>query len=195
MANISVSLPADGDTIDSSDYNTPITTVVNEINGGLDNSNIATNAAIAGSKLADGISTTKLANPYKFRVYRNAAQNTVNGTTKILFDTKTYDTSTNFDVVTNNRFVAPVAGFYTFSATIQSVSTGNLQANLYKNGSLISSGINASGSGVNQGSIVTDTVQLAASDYVEVFVSTSAAVALFVGSTGVYFSGSLVSTT
>jgi hypothetical protein len=62
MANISVSLPSDGETIDVSDYNTPINTIVNEINGGLDNSNITAAAAIAGSKLADGgISTDKYA--------------------------------------------------------------------------------------------------------------------------------------
>ena len=53
MGNISVALPSDGETIDVADYNTPINTVVNEINGGLDNSNIAAAAAIAGSKLAD----------------------------------------------------------------------------------------------------------------------------------------------
>ena len=54
MANISVSLPSDGETVDVADYNTPINTIVNEINGGLDNSNITAAAAIAGSKLADG---------------------------------------------------------------------------------------------------------------------------------------------
>ena len=53
MANISVSLPSDGETVDVADYNTPINTIVNEINGGLDNSNIDAAAAIAGSKLAD----------------------------------------------------------------------------------------------------------------------------------------------
>jgi hypothetical protein len=53
MSNISVSLPSDGETIEVSDYNTPITTIVNEINGNLDNSNIDAAAAIAGSKLAD----------------------------------------------------------------------------------------------------------------------------------------------
>jgi hypothetical protein len=61
MAQISVSLPSDGDTIEVTDYNTPITTVVNEINGGLDNSNIDDAAAIAGSKLADdAITATKI---------------------------------------------------------------------------------------------------------------------------------------
>lgn len=60
MANISVSLPADGETIDASDYNTPINTIVNEINGNLDNSNIDAAAAIAGSKLADaGVTPAK----------------------------------------------------------------------------------------------------------------------------------------
>lgn len=53
MAIINVSLPSDGQTIDASDYNTPITTIVNEINGGLDNDNIASGAAITGSKIAD----------------------------------------------------------------------------------------------------------------------------------------------
>lgn len=53
MATINVSLPSDGTTGDVADYNTPITTIVNEINGNLDNANIKSSAAIAGSKLAD----------------------------------------------------------------------------------------------------------------------------------------------
>lgn len=63
MANISVTLPTDGTTADVTDYNTPITTVVNEINGNLDNTNIKTGAAIATSKLADdaGITAAKIA--------------------------------------------------------------------------------------------------------------------------------------
>lgn len=62
MAVIAVSLPSDGTTADVSDYNTPITTIVNEINGNLDNTNIAASAAIAGTKLASGgVGTTQLA--------------------------------------------------------------------------------------------------------------------------------------
>jgi hypothetical protein len=53
MATINVTLPSDGDTIDASDYNVPVNTIVNEINGNLDNSNIDSAAAISGSKLAD----------------------------------------------------------------------------------------------------------------------------------------------
>lgn len=63
MGVVSVSLPADGTVADVSDYNTPITTIVNEFNGNIDNANIKTGAAIATSKLADdaGISAAKLA--------------------------------------------------------------------------------------------------------------------------------------
>lgn len=54
MATISVSLPTDGTTADVADYNTPITTIVNEINGNLDNANIKSAAAIAFSKISGG---------------------------------------------------------------------------------------------------------------------------------------------
>lgn len=57
MGTVTVSLPSDGDTIDAADYNTPINTIVDEINGSLDNSNLASDAAIAGSKIADGAIT------------------------------------------------------------------------------------------------------------------------------------------
>ena len=57
MGSISISLPSNGTDADVADYNTPITTIVNAINGGLDNANIAAAAAIAGTKLADGAIT------------------------------------------------------------------------------------------------------------------------------------------
>lgn len=61
MGTISVSLPSDATTADVADYNTPINTIVNEINGNLDNANIKTAAAIDGSKLADSsITSTKI---------------------------------------------------------------------------------------------------------------------------------------
>jgi hypothetical protein len=49
---ISVSLPSDGTTADVTDYNTPITTIVNAINSGLDNANLSASASIDFSKLA-----------------------------------------------------------------------------------------------------------------------------------------------
>lgn len=63
MGTINVSLPSDGTTADVSDYNTPINTIVTEINGNLDNANVKTGAAIATAKLATdaGIVTGMLA--------------------------------------------------------------------------------------------------------------------------------------
>lgn len=62
MGIINVSLPNDGETADVSDYNTPINTIVTEVNGNLDNTNIKANAAISGAKLADAsVTNAKLA--------------------------------------------------------------------------------------------------------------------------------------
>lgn len=52
MGTISVSLPSDGTTIDAADVSTPITTIVNEINGGLDSANLE-DAAVTTAKIAD----------------------------------------------------------------------------------------------------------------------------------------------
>src|SRR4051812_42420252 len=102
MGTISVTLPTDGTTADVADVNTPITTIVTELNGNIDNANIKTGAAIATSKLADdagitnakisGVSTSKLANPYKFRGFLSSAQNTTAASfAKIAMDGETYD--------------------------------------------------------------------------------------------------------
>lgn len=64
MGTVAVSLPSDGETANVSDYNTPITTIVNEFNGNIDNANIKSGAAIATAKLADdgGITAAKIGN-------------------------------------------------------------------------------------------------------------------------------------
>lgn len=57
MGTISVSLPSDGQTIDAADYNTPINTIVSEINGSLDSNNIAEGGVVPNS-LVDGTGTS-----------------------------------------------------------------------------------------------------------------------------------------
>lgn len=77
MSTISVSLPADGTNADVTDYNTPITTIINEMNGGLNNANIAAAAAIDGSKLADaGVTGPKLSGTYKITRQDNTTNST-----------------------------------------------------------------------------------------------------------------------
>jgi hypothetical protein len=85
MATINVTLPADGDTIDASDYNVPVNTIVNEINGNLDNSNIDSAAAISGSKLADGsVPPDKLATGAIFLGYAERASDFTTTSTSVV---------------------------------------------------------------------------------------------------------------
>lgn len=54
MTTISLTLPADGQTIDASDVNTPLNTIASAINGGLDTNNIAPAAGITAAQLNFG---------------------------------------------------------------------------------------------------------------------------------------------
>lgn len=75
------------------------------------------------------------------RAYRNANQSIIGGSfQKLLFDTKVFDPLGNFDVVSNNRFTAPVSGYYQVSVTVDPTNSSGVGANsqvaIYKNGSL-----------------------------------------------------------
>lgn len=87
MGTVTVSLPSDGTTADVGDYNTPITTIVNAINGNLDNSNIASGAAIDGSKLASGtIGSNQVAVGSPVQIVTTNFNAVATGTTQIPFD-------------------------------------------------------------------------------------------------------------
>lgn len=127
MSTISVSLPADGSTASVSQYNTPITTIVNAINGGLDNSNIGTGAAIAASKIS-GLNPTNFSNPYKFSCYVSVNQTVSSSTWSLVaFDTKNFDTGSNFNTTTH-MFTASIDGFYQFNATLPAISVPSADA-------------------------------------------------------------------
>lgn len=137
--------------------------------------------------------TAVVTNPYKFSAYRNAAYTTAAAAlTKLPFDTELYDTNGNFDNVTNNRYVAPVAGFYQFNSRTSFTTTRGILT-LYKNGSEVKRGddqtVASSAIGIN----VSGVIQLAATDYVEVFYFSQGAVAMDVGQVNTWFDGHLVS--
>ena len=132
MANISVSLPSDGETVDVADYNTPINTIVNEINGSLDNSNITAAAAIAGSKLADAsVPSQKLSTTVGFYATSTAD---INATPAVVTSyTEIVDYGSDF---ASGVFTAPVAGMYNITAVgrITNVTADNrFILFLYKN--------------------------------------------------------------
>jgi hypothetical protein len=167
---------------------------LNIASGVLTTANSVTNAVIKTGELY----TSKVFNSCKFSVYRAAALTTNGSYLVIGFDTRTYDTGSNVDIVTNKgRFTAPVAGFYHFSATANNSSggTGNSYIALYKNGSSVKIGTGTNSAAGSPYQHVSGTLQLAANDYVEVAYLGANTAPVAVGSTGVFFDGFLVSTT
>src|SRR6185312_5595708 len=171
----------------------------NNGNGFNDNILITRHFATSGLQLPD-----KVLNPYKFSVYLGSAQNLAGGAsyTKILFDTKEFDTGSNFDAVTNHRFTAPIAGFYFFSAAMQVATTGTADQFtiiLYKNGSAMRQGMFLPGGGaiaLDQYNVST-LMQLNANDYIEAygFCNQAGTRALSTSANTTYFQGFLVSAT
>lgn len=146
-------------------------------------------------------------NPYMFNVHLAANQTGIADVTatKVAWDTKKFDTGANFDTTTNRRFTAPVAGFYQINAQIDLLSPGNTMVAsifyLYKNGSNThlfhdvypNVGV---GNQVNTSGSLSELIQLAAGDYLEIFVYadvTSSTLTVIGGATGSSFSGFLVS--
>lgn len=151
-----------------------------------------------GSYITDAtVTPTQWYNPYKFRAYRSAAFTSGAGAfAKVALDTESFDTNSNFDAVTNNRYVAPVAGFYQFDG--RAGITGNSSttiASLYKNGTEILRGGDIRYTAAPGGCTVSGLLQLAATDYIELFMFTSGAVAGDPGVGRTYLSGFLVSRT
>lgn len=147
---------------------------------------------------AAAVTPAKWTNPYKFSVYRSASQSVVNGTpTKINFDTELYDSNNNFNNSTTYRYVAPVNGFYRFDAAVEgtTASGGFSILYLYKNGVNLKQ-LNkiyigtATGAGAGSGT----EVQLAAGDYVEIFLYLTGT-SVVVGAPTAWFTGHLISET
>jgi len=126
MGNISVSLPNDGETIDSADYNTPINTIVTLVNGNLDSDNLASNSVGTSELQADSVTTIKVADinitseKLKSTVgFRGTTTQSIASTASpstITTYTEVSDFGSNFDHTTG-IFSAPYNGFYFFSAT------------------------------------------------------------------------------
>ena len=89
--------------------------------------------------------------------------------TKIAFDTIDYQNGSNFNT-TNNRFTAPVTGWYSFSCWAYGYTVANNELTLFKNGGLYLRSQWAVGSNLNNcNAILVATTKLTAGDYVEMF--------------------------
>lgn len=132
-------------------------------------------AGITTAKLANGsVTPIKWANVYKFNVtLTNAfALNVGSGVTKIPFNSERFDTNNNYDATTNFRYTAPVSGYYQFDACVHTAVIGALrrvQIFLYKNGVAYEGGDENTRSDLAIGVSYSSLIQLAATDYVEIF--------------------------
>ena len=113
--------------------------------------------------------------PYQpaFSVRRNSAQDIAHNTnTKVQWNTEIFDVGGNFDSSTNYRFTAPVAGKYLFMGHLYIYSTYQVEAKIYKNGSIYKRFSGPLGTGSNDnpnGMDFMDIVDLSVNDFIEIF--------------------------
>jgi hypothetical protein len=147
--------------------------------------------AVAGTMMVSG-------NMPAFSAYNNASQVITTGTdTKIQFNTKIFDTNTNYDAVTNYRFTPTVAGYYQVTVATKDASgaaTGTLRANIWKNGAVVSTFVAPNNTnGIS--SLTSNLIYMNGStDYLEgyVFQNSGANMSLASGAANTYFQACLV---
>ena len=108
-----------------------------------------------------------------FSVRRNSSQDIPHNTnTKVQWNTEIFDVGGHFDSSTNFRFTAPVAGKYLFLGHLYIYSTRQVEAKIYKNGSVYKRFSGPLGTGGNDnpnGMDFMDIVDLSVNDYIEIF--------------------------
>jgi len=140
--------------------------------------------------LAKGISVGVSAAP-AFSAFNSTAQAIPAGTyTKILFNTKEFDTNSNFDNTSASRFTPTVPGYYSVTGQINMAgqTTGGCFLVIYKNGSLNKSGGIAAASSIGAAATIATLVLCnGTTDYIEMFTLNSGSFNTNFGSLNTYF--------
>lgn len=133
------------------------------------------------------------------RAYRNTSTQTINNTTwtKVQLNAESYDPGGDFDPTTNYRFTCPTAGKYQVNAFARwsSVSAGSVlerRIAIYKNGSAhsVHQWPLPASTGFKVGQGISDSIDCASSDYLELYVyhSTGVSIQIENGETDTYMS-------
>lgn len=112
--------------------------------------------------------------------------------TKLLFDTKEFDTNTNYSTSTS-RFTPTVAGYYQVTANAAMASAGGtLNIRFYKNGSVYKAGTYTGGASWIQGTALV--YMNGTTDYLEAYVYLGGSISQNTApqSDGTYFQGHMV---
>lgn len=163
-------------------WNSRFSLIADVLNGNIESVNLADSAvttskiatgAVTEGKLADGaVSSAKLANPIAFRAERTTNQ-AINSSahTKVQGATEVYDYGADYDNATNYRFVAPVDGIYHFSGGATFSASERIIVTLRKNNSEFarSADFEVSSASAAKSASVSSDIELAATDYVELF--------------------------
>jgi len=117
----------------------------------------------------------------KASAYRSATQAIDHGTwTKVQLNNESYDVLSEFDSVTNYRFVASAAGYYmVFGQVTLSVAMADairLITRIYKNGSYVLSTDKSTGKLEDVNQNISGILSLAANDYLELWFNQSSGV-------------------
>jgi hypothetical protein len=127
-----------------------------------------------------------------FSAYQSSAQTaSLNTYFKIQFQTKEFDTNSNFDNSTNYRFTPTVAGYYLITGSMAGQSQAEKFCVIYKNGTSYKYGADISGWSTTASALV---YLNGSTDYVELygFLGTGSATTLISGSVATFFQGVLV---
>ena len=134
-------------------------------------SGTALNVATITSPTITGATITSASNAAPaFSAYQSTGQTAIAIATftKIVFQTKEFDTNNNFDNTTNYRFTPTVAGYYQVNGGVY--MAGFLLASIYKNGTEYKRGSQAAGSTSLASGYVSSIVYLNGStDYIEIW--------------------------
>jgi microcystin-dependent protein len=125
-----------------------------------------------------------------FSAYQSTAQATIsaNVNTKVLFQTKEYDTNTDYSVG-NSRFTPTVAGYYQINGAINVSGSTGIGLNIYKNGAQAKNGMWGS-TGIATCSAVL--YLNGSTDYVELWVFSAVSGQPLANAFSTYFQGTLV---
>ena len=148
---------------------------------------------------ADG--TVKLPNSIvpAFSAYNSANQTISSGVfTKMILNTKEFDTNNNFDNTTNYRFTPTVAGYYQVNHYLDSTastSTTSTHTYIYKNGVQFKQGVYIAGGALTRISCSSLIYLNGTTDYIEFYAYITATTAVIVGNSQNACSAILISRT
>ena len=149
--------------------------------------NLVTVPSVTGTAMVSG-------NMPAFSAYQSSVQTLpTNINTKIIFQTKEYDTANAFDATTNYRFTPQVAGYYQVSGGFSIGATAcGIRLQIVKNGASYKTTFNALSTTVNAAFGSALVYLNGSTDYVELFGFIGVGQVLVTGIEVTYFQASLV---